>query len=267
MLDSLNLEDDSMAIQLREAAMDNVIIPVSSGVGYAKPSLEVLSCYTCNIKGGCLAEQLTIAHDHSYQVVKNRKVYSKGNHIFRGGDAVKAIYVVSSGSVKSYMLLENGEEQVLNFYMPGDVFGLDAMGSDCHISSTVALETTTVCKLPLPGLQERVLGQGFLSMISENLLRDHNLMLMLARKDADGRLASFLVDISRRIEKNGHADDVIKLSMTRQDIANYLGLAIETVSRALRRFQDSGMLKVSRRKVKVYDFNCLLKVAGTQVTS
>ncbi len=90
---------------------------------------------------------------------------------------------------------------------------------------------------------------------------------MLARKDADGRLASFLVDMSRRMEKNGHADDVIKLTMTRQDIANYLGLAIETVSRALRRFQDSGMLKVTRRKVKVYDFNCLLKVAGTQVTS
>ncbi len=113
MLDSLNLEDDSMAMQLREAVVDNVIIPVSSGVGYAKPSLEVLSCYTCNIKGGCLAEQLTIAHDHSYQVVKNRKVYLKGNHIFRGGDATKAIYVVSSGSVKSYMLMENGEEQVL----------------------------------------------------------------------------------------------------------------------------------------------------------
>ncbi len=255
-----------MAMQLQKTAVDNNFIPVTSGVGYAQPSLEVLSCHTCTIKGGCLAEQLTIAHNHSYQVVKNRKVFAKGKHIFCGGDDAKAIYVVSSGSVKSYMLMENGEEQVLNFYMPGDVFGLDAMGSNCHISSTVALETTTVCKLPLSDLQDRVLGQGFLNMISENMLRDHNLKLMLASKDADGRLASFLVDMSKRIEKHGRCADVIKLTMTRQDIANHLGLAIETVSRALRRFQDSGMLDVTRRKVKIYDFNCLLAVAGTQVT-
>jgi CRP/FNR family transcriptional regulator len=258
-----------MAIQLQNTATDNAVIPVSSGVsggvGYAQPSLEVLSCYSCNIKGGCLIEKLTIAHDHSYQLVKNKKVLAKGKHIFRGGDDTKAMYVVSRGSVKSYMLMEDGEEQVLNFYLPGDVFGLDAMGSHCHISSTVALENTTICKLPLSGLQNRVLGQGFLNMISDNMLRDHNLMLMLASKDADGRLASFLVDMFKRTGKQGHPVNAIKLTMTRQDIANYLGLAIETVSRTLRRFQDSGMLDVTQRKVKVYDFNCLLAIAGTQV--
>ncbi|MBE9568533.1 MAG: helix-turn-helix domain-containing protein [Proteobacteria bacterium] len=261
-----------MAMQLREASVDNVIIPVAKGIGYAQPSLEVLSCCSCNIRGGCLAEQLTIAHDHSYQVVKNRKALSKGSHIFRGGDDTKAIYVVSSGSIKSYMLMENGEEQVVNFYLPGDVFGLDAMGSNSHISSTVALEATTICKIPLAGLQDRVLGQGFLNIISDNLLRDHNQMLILARKDAEGRLASFLIDMSKRMEKYGcqaedYSVEVIKLTMTRQDIANYLGLAIETVSRVLRRFQDSGMLEVTCRKVKVFDYNCLVAIAGAQVIS
>ena len=270
-VDSLNLEDSSMAMQLQDTSVDNITIPVANGIGYAQPSLEVLSCCNCNIRGGCLAEQLTIAHDHSYQVVKNRKLLSKGNHIFRGGDNTKAIYVVSSGSVKSYMLMENGEEQVLNFYMPGDVFGLDAMGSNNHISSTVALEDTAICKIPLAGLHDRVLGQGFLNITADNLLRDHNQMLMLARKDAEGRLATFLVDMSKRTEKYGYLDegylvDVIKLTMTRQDIANYLGLAIETVSRVLRRFQDSGMLEVSRRKFKVYDYNSLVSIAGAQVT-
>jgi CRP/FNR family transcriptional regulator len=255
-----------MAMQLQKTVAEDVVVPVTSGIGYAHPALEVLSCSNCNIEGSCLAEQLTIAHDFSYQVVKNKKVFAKGKHIFRGGDDTKAIYVISSGSVKSYMLMENGEEQVLNFYMPGDVFGLDAMGSKRHISSTVALETTTVCKLPLSGLQNRVLGQGFLNTVAQNLLRDHNLMMMLARKDADGRLASFLVDMSKRSEQRGQPVDVIRLTMTRQDIANYLGLAIETVSRALRRFQDGGMLKVSRRQVKIYDFHCLLTVAGTQIT-
>ena len=256
-----------MAMQLRKAAVDNVIIPIKAGVGYARPSLEVLSCSHCDIRGECLAEQLTIEHDHSYQLVKNKKTYAKGQHVFRGGDTAKAIYVVSSGAVKSYMLMENGEEQVLNFYLAGDVFGLDGMGDNCHIASTIAQESTTICQLPLSGLQDRALGRSFLNMISHNLLREHNLMLMLARKDADGRLASFIVDMSKRAVRNGQPVDEIKLSMTRQDIANYLGLAIETVSRALRRFQDSGMLNVSRRKIQIYDYECLLFIAGTQLTN
>ena len=256
-----------MAVQLRKTAADNNVIPVASGLGYAKPSLEVLSCCSCKIAGDCLAEQLTRAHDHSYQVVKNRKALSKGGHIFRGGDDAEAIYVVSSGSIKSYMLMEDGDEQVLNFYMPGDVFGLDAMGCEHHVSSTIALEPTSFCKLPLIELQNRALGQDFLNMISGNLLREHNLTLMLARKDADGRLASFLLDIFKRSEAYGSSTDTIALTMTRQDIANYLGLAIETVSRAFRRFQDGGILDVSRRNVKIYDFDTLLNVAGTQLTN
>ncbi len=257
-----------MAVHLRKTLEDNNVIPVASGVGYAKPSLEALSCCSCNIlAGGCLAERLVKAHDHSYQVVKNRKVLSKGDHIFRGDDDADAIYVVSSGSIKSYMLTEDGEEQVLNFYMPGDVFGLEAMGSRHHLSSTIALEPTSFCKLPLFELQNRALGQDFLNMISGNLLREHNLTLMLARKDADGRLASFLLDIFKRRETYGDSTDMIVLTMTRQDIANYLGLAIETVSRAFRRFQDGGILDVSRRDVKIYDFHTLRKVAGTQLTN
>ncbi|HHJ36680.1 MAG TPA: cyclic nucleotide-binding domain-containing protein, partial [Gammaproteobacteria bacterium] len=192
----INSEECGMAMQLRKAAVDNVIIPIKAGVGYARPSLEVLSCSHCDIRGECLAEQLTIEHDHSYQLVKNKKTYAKGQHVFRGGDTAKAIYVVSSGAVKSYMLMENGEEQVLNFYLAGDVFGLDGMGDNCHIASTIAQESTTICQLPLSGLQDRALGRSFLNMISHNLLREHNLMLMLARKDADGRLASFIVDMS-----------------------------------------------------------------------
>ena len=252
-------------MQLQKITTDNAVIPVTSGVGYAQPSLEVLSCCSCEIKGDCLAEQLTIAEDHSYQLMKNRRVVLRGEHIFRASDDAEAIYVISSGSVKSYVLTEDGEEQVLNFYLVGDVFGLDGMGVDNYISSTVALETTSICKIPLLNLPGRNLGQGFLNLISDCLIHDHNLMLMLARKDADGRMASFLISMSRHFEKLGQSADVFELTMTRQDIANYLGLAMETVSRTLRRFQDSGMLEVARRKIQIYDFDCLLSTAGTQV--
>ena len=255
-----------MVMSFQKPATDNDVIPVPSGVGYAQPSLEVLSCYSCDIKGDCLAEQLTIVQDHSYQLMKNRRVVLRGEHIFRAGDDAEAIYVISSGSVKSYIIMEDGEEQVLNFILAGDVFGLDGMGADNYISSTVALETTTICKIPLLNLIDRGLGRVFFNLFSDYLIHDHNLILMLARKDADGRMASFLVNLSRHFAKLGHTSDMFELTMTRQDIANYLGLAIETVSRTLRRFQDSGMLEVSRRKIQIYDFDCLLSVAGTQVT-
>jgi len=251
-------------MRLQEAA-DDVVSAKANGVGYAQPSLEVLSCQRCDASSDCLVEQMTLAFDHSYKLLKNRRIYLRGEHIYRAEDDAEAIYVISSGSVKSYMIMEDGEEQVLSFYLTGDVIGLDGIGADSYISSTVALETTTICKLPLSLLLNRNPGQGFYNMISESLVRDHNLMLMLARKDADGRMASFLINISKHYKKIGQPEDIFELTMTRQDIANYLGLAIETVSRTLRRFQDSGMIVVTRRKIQVYDFKNLLAVAGTQV--
>ena len=259
-------------MQLQKTLSSETVNPATSmtgdsdGVGYAQPSLEVLSCKNCNANGNCLVEQMTIAHDLSYPMMKNRKVYLRGEHLFRAEDEADALYVVSSGSLKSYVIMEDGEEQVLNFYHAGDVVGLDGMGADSYISSAVSLETTTICKLPLCNLPEAGLGRGFLNLVSDCLIRDHNLMLMLARKDADGRMASFLVNISKHFKNLGQSADVFELTMTRQDIANYLGLAIETVSRTLRRFQDSGMLVVTRRKIQIYDFDCLREIAGTQVS-
>jgi len=251
-------------MQLQKTSIDNIITPITGRAGFVQSAIGGTQCRTCNIRGGCLVEQLNKTQDHSLRVAKNRRELSKDEHVFHGGDDTNAIYIVSRGSLKSYMLMENGEEQILDFYTAGDVFGLDAMGSNCHISSTVALETTVICKLPLYELQQRALGQEFFSMISENLLRDHNQMLMLARKGADGRLASFFMNMSERSRKSNQAFDEIILSMTRRDIANYLGMAIETVSRTLRRFQDSGMLEVTQRKVKIYDFDKLMVIAGTQ---
>ena len=255
-----------MSMQVQKMVADKAVVSATTGVGYAKPSLEVLSCQSCDIKGRCLVAQMTLNHSHSYQLLKNKKVYLRGDHIFRAGDESEVIYVISRGSVKSYVIMEDGEEQVLNFYLPGDVLGLDGMGADNHISSTVALESTTICRLPLSELPHRKLGQGFLNMISDYLVRDQNLLLMLARKDADGRMASFLVNMSKQSRRPGQSAELFYLTMTRQDIANYLGLAIETVSRTLRRFQDSGMLQVTRRKIEIYDFACLQSIAGSQIT-
>ncbi|MFV2031416.1 MAG: cyclic nucleotide-binding domain-containing protein [Gammaproteobacteria bacterium] len=200
------------------------------------------------------------------QVRNNSRVLRPGDHLFREGEEPDALYVVRSGSVKSYLITEDGEEQVLGFYLPGDVLGLDGLGNSACISSAVTLETSSICRLPFAQLSERGCGRVYPKLISDQLAREHNLILMLARKDADGKLASFLWDLSRRFKQIGYAGSAFKLSMSRQDIGNYLGLVIETVSRTLTRFQESGLLGVSRRMLEIHDLEALKHIAGGQAS-
>jgi len=225
---------------------------------------QTVSCQVCDTYGGCLAKQMLVSHRQPDRTLKNNRGIKAGEHIFREGDLSNALYVVRSGSVKSYLISNDGEEQVLGFYLPGDVFGLDGSEESGRMSSAVTLETSTVCRLPIEDLDENGISQQLLKLTSSQLLRDHNLVLMLARKDADGRLASFIYDLSRRYQARGYSAMAINLSMSRQDIGNYLGLAVETVSRTLTRFQDSGLINVRRRAVEILDLKSLQTIAGAQ---
>jgi CRP/FNR family transcriptional regulator len=117
--------------------------------------------------------------------------------------------------VKLYLTIEDVEEQVLGFYMRGDVVGLDGQEGLPRNSSAIALETTSICKLPLNYLSDKGRRRGYPKLIAKQMARDQNLVLMLARKDEDGRLASFLFDLSRRFEKSGYSATAFNLSMSR----------------------------------------------------
>lgn len=223
-------------------------------------------CHSCDPRGGCLAEKMMEFRGQVDQVRQNSRTYKPHEHVFREGEDSTGLYVIKSGSVKLYLTTEDGEEQVLGFYMRGDVVGLDGQENVPRNSSAVALETTSICKLSLNHLSDRGIGRGYPKLIGEQMSRDHNLVLMLARKDADGRLASFLLDLSRRFEKSGYSSTAFNLSMSRQDIGSYLGLAIETVSRTITRFQDSGLLLASRRKLEILDLDRLNQLAGSQAS-
>ena len=221
-------------------------------------------CGACDARGGCLAEQFLAHSGQAYRVMKNSRSLNRGEHIFRESDESVSIYVVKSGSVKSYLITPDGEEQVLGFYMPGDVLGLDGLSELGQMSSAIALESTSVCRVPFSQLSEIALASGFPQLVSEQISRDHNLVLMLARKDADGRLASFLYDLSERFRVKGYSSCEFILTMSRQEIGSYLGLAVETVSRTLSRFQDSGLLNVKRRQVEIHNIEALRMIAGAQ---
>jgi CRP/FNR family transcriptional regulator len=135
------------------------------------------------------------------------------------------------------------------------------------MSSAVSLETSSVCRFPHVFLTETSHGVNLLKITAEQMQRDHNLVLMLARKDADGRIASFLDDLACRYQSRGYSAKIFFLTMSRQDIGCYLGLAVETVSRTLTRFQECGLLRVNRREVEILDHAVLRKTAGTRICS
>jgi CRP/FNR family transcriptional regulator len=132
------------------------------------------------------------------------------------------------------------------------------------MSSTITLETTSICRFPHAYLGDKAQDQGIglLRIAAEQMQRYHNLVLMLARKDADGRIACFLDDLASRYWSRGYSASAFLLTMSRQDIGCYMGLAVETVSRTLTRFQESGVLKVNRREVDILDRIALRKIAG-----
>lgn len=227
----------------------------------------VNQCNICEPRGGCLGLQLLDSEEVRQQLSQSKRINRKGEHVFRAGEESDAFYVVRSGSIKSYLVTEDGEEQVLGFYLPGDVFGLDTTESQQRMSSAITLETTSLCRFQHTYLADKSQGTNLLKITAEQMQRDHNLVLMLARKDADGRIASFLDDLACRYRSRGYSASAFLLSMSRQDIGCYLGLAVETVSRTLTRFQDSGVLQVNRREVEILDHDMLCKIAGTRVNT
>ncbi len=192
-----------------------------------------------------------------------------GSNLFRTGDRFDAIAAVRSGTVKTCRVDREGREQVLGFHLPGEIIGLSAIDGERYPCDAVALDEVQLCRfsfpkiallaMRLPGLQQqlfRLMSRGISH--AERLSGDHS---------ADERIAAFLVDLSRRLGSRGFSGSRFELTMPRTDIANYLRLAPETVSRVLRRFQDEGLLHVRRREVELADHRRLETLAEPMLSA
>lgn len=225
-------------------------------------------CRCCASRRDCLMAVLlrAMSPDQNNPLFHSH-ILRAGEHVFFAGDGFKFLRVVKSGSVKTYMTSKKGEEHVVTFLMPGDVLGVDALVGGEHQSSAMALETTAVCTAPLSRLEQLVarFSPGWLSsLLAEEVRREQRTLMMRSKKSAESRLAAFLVTLSECFRARGYSDRDFKLSMPRQDIGNYLGLTMETVSRTFTRMQCEGLLEVSRRRVIIRDFDNLNEVADMQ---
>jgi len=192
------------------------------------------------------------------QIVKRQQPYQPGQHIFRAGDRSRALFVVRSGALKSYSTTEDGDEQVLGFTLPGELAGLDGMSDGAYASNSVVLETASICELPYDDLEELChslhgLNHQLMRLASKEITADQRMLLLLGKRTVEEKLVVFLLSLSTRYKSRGLSATEFNLLMSRQDIGNYLGMAIETVSRLFARFQEEGLLKVNRREVIITD--------------
>lgn len=230
-------------------------IPVAAG---DLDGLKV-ACKDCNLFQLCLPVgvgdgDLVLLE----KIIKRSRTLKRGESLFRPGEPFLFIYAVKSGSLKTFTTLHDGTDQVMGFHLPGELLGLDAVNTEVHQCGAVALETTSLCELPLNRLEElgnvvASVQRQLLRIMSKQISHDQTLQVLLCKKSAEERLAAFLLSLSHRYQRRHFSALEFQLSMSRQDIASYLGLAEETISRLFTRFQEQGLIKVARKRVHLMD--------------
>lgn len=229
-----------------------------------------VACRNCSLSTLCLPMGLTPEDvDRLDAIVKRNRPLQRGDHLFRSGEPFKHLYVVKTGVVKTYAQSSDGNEQVVGFHLPGEILGLDAIQDGNHGCNARALETTAVCELPFERLEELSssipsLQHQLFRLLSKEIGQEAEMMALLSKSSAEERLAAFLVGLSERFKRRGFSASDFFLSMSRQEIGSYLGLALETVSRLFTRFQEDGVLKVERKHVQILDLDRLRDMLSNQ---
>lgn len=222
-----------------------------------------VSCENCSLSELCLPRGLSKQDlEKLDQVVKRTRPLHKGDILFRAGDSFRSLYAVRSGCIKLHASSDLGEEQIIGFYLPGEVVGMDGMNNNRHSCTATALETSSLCALPYSALTEicrkvPTLNEQMFQLMARELSQDNQLLLTITKKNAEERIATFLMSLSTRFKRLGYSATEFKLSMSRSEIGNYLGLTIETVSRGMNRFQKQGIISIERKFVNILDMPLL----------
>ncbi len=263
----------TVAIQRRITTQPSVIFPQRVHLRVVDEAASARSaCEHCALNGICLPEDLAgkERQDFTALIFQHKRLHA-GQALFRAGETFNNLYFVKTGSLKTVVLLDDGREQVTGFHLAGDVLGVDAISSPTHPSEAVALEDTHVCAIPfaqLTRMSHRVehLQTYVQRLLAREVVRDQGLMLLLGRMQADERVAAFLLNLSKRAKARGYSPIEFTLPMAREEIGNYLGLTLETVSRCFSRLKSAGVLEVDNRHIRILNVAALQKVIGSRET-
>jgi CRP/FNR family transcriptional regulator len=217
------------------------------------------ACSQCNLRELCLPYGLSEAEICRLdELIGARRKIRRQQHLYRAGERFEAIYAVRTGFFKTDVLLEDGRDQVTGFQMAGEILGMDGISAEVHTCNAVALEDSEVCVVPFVDLEHlsreiETLQHHFHKVMSREIVREHGVMMLLGTMRAEERLAAFLLNMSQRFMARGYSSAEFHLRMTREEIGSYLGLKLETVSRAFSKFQDDGLIGVQQRHIRILD--------------
>ncbi|BBI98709.1 transcriptional regulator [Ferrigenium kumadai] len=232
------------------------------------PSRLKIACSNCNLRELCLPVGLSEGEMQQLDEISHlKRGYARGDYLYRSGDKFQSLYAIHSGSFKTQVLHEDGREQVTGFQMVGEIIGLDAISTEHHTCDAVALEDSEVCELPfdkLEALSREIpsLQRHLHKIMSREIVRDQGIMLLLGSMRAEERLAAFLLNLSQRFAARGLSPTQFQLRMSRREIGSYLGLKLETISRAFSHFQEDGLISVKVRSVEILDLPRLHSFVG-----
>lgn len=224
-------------------------------------------CAACSMHQLCLPMGLDQADMLRLdQIIGRRRRVKRDQSLYRMGDDFNTLYAIRLGHFKTYQLNSNGSHQITGFQMAGELLGMDAIGSGRHQCEAVALEDSEVCEIPFSQLEDLfqdmpVLLRQFHRIMSKEISREQGVMLALNNMSAQQKLAAFLVNLSSRYVTRGYSATRFQLRMTREEIGNYLGLAVESVSRLLSNFKKTGIVDVNHRDLELLDLPALRSIA------
>jgi CRP/FNR family transcriptional regulator len=229
---------------------------------------STIHCQNCSISQLCIPYSLNGQElDKLDDIIQRKRPFQKHDQLYKAGDSFTSLYAVRSGSFKTYTISPSGEEQITGFHLPGDIIGFDGIHAKSHPSFAQALETSMVCEIPFDTLESLSgdlpkLRHQVMRLMSDEIASDQQMMLLLNKKSAEQRLATFLHSLASRYGERGFSSKEFRLSMTRGEIGNYLGLTVETISRLLSRFQKEDLIVVQGKLVSINDTMLLQEAAG-----
>jgi CRP/FNR family transcriptional regulator len=214
-----------------------------------------VNCGDCGLHDICLVEGLSPNElDRLSGMVATRRRVKRGEPLFRAGDRFDAVYPIRLGFFKTRVTSDDGREQVTGFPMPGDILGFDAISVGSSQCDAIALEDAEVCVVPFEKLES--LTREF------NGLQRQGVMMLLGTMRAEQRIATFVLNLSQRFAQRGFSPREFILRMTREEIGNYLGLKLETVSRTLSKLQEEGVIAVEQKRLSIENAARLREIAG-----
>lgn len=253
-----------MSGQLKVSLLEQPAAPYTPPPVHLKPLVTL--CRDCRVSGLCLPTGLPLDDKRCLgALIGPRLRIRKGAALFNANASLTMLYAVRCGSFKSSLNSAEGQGVVINFWMPGDVLGLDAIATDHHVCVAIALEDSEVCPVPYHRLQTLardfpVLQQSLNRLMSREIVREQERVLMLCNLTAEQRLASFLIGLSKRFVNRGYSAHGFMLRMSREDMASYLGLRLETVCRSVARLRAQGIVSLRGRLVEIHDMSALMAI-------